>query len=54
MTTKITYFDAKVDNTENYGTHINMEIGVRLEEEQSVQLLLTVTKNGCQVKRVHK
>jgi hypothetical protein len=49
MTTKITYFNAKVNNTEDYGTHINMEIGMRLEEEQSVQYLLTVTKHGCQI-----
>lgn len=54
MTTKVTYFDTKVNNTESYGTHINMEIGIRLEEEQSVQYLLTVTKNGCQIKRVYE
>lgn len=54
MTTKVTYFDTKVNNTESYGTHINMEVGIKLEEEQSAQYLLTVTKNGCQIKRVYE
>lgn len=54
MTTKITYFDAKVNNTEDCGTHINIEIGMKLEEQQSVQYLLTVTKNGCQIKRMYE
>lgn len=51
MTADVTYFDAKVNNTKDYGTHINIEIGMRLEEEQSVQFLLIVTKHGCQIRR---
>lgn len=46
MTAKVTYF-------EDYSTHINVEISMRLEEEQSAQYLLIITKNGCQIKRVN-
>ena len=54
MTTKVTCFDAKVDNTDKYTTNIDIKIGMRLDDEQSVQYLLTVTKNGCQIKRVEE
>ena len=51
MTTKVTYFDAKVNNTEDYGTHVNLEVGIKMEDEQSAQFTLTVTRDGCQIRR---
>lgn len=54
MTTKVTYFDAKVNNTETYGTHVNIEVGVKLEEDESVQYTLIVTKQGCQIKEARE
>lgn len=52
MTDKITHFDSKVNNTEDYGTHVNLDIGIRMEDGQSVQYILTVTKEGCTIRKM--
>lgn len=52
MTSTVTYFDSKVNNTETYGTHVNIEIGLKLEDEQVVQYVLTVTKEGCTIRKM--
>ena len=52
MTSTVTYFDSKVNNTETYGTHVNIEIGLKLEDEQVVQYILTVTKEGCTIRKM--
>ena len=52
MTAKVNYFDNKVNNTEDYGTHVNLEIGITMKDEQSVQYILTVTKEGCTIRKM--
>lgn len=49
MTAKVTYYEAKVNNTEDYGTHIDFNMSVRIDPEpdRKARFMLTITDKEC-------
>ena len=52
MTAKIKYFESKVNNTTDYGTQVNIEIGITMDAQDIQNYILAVTKEGCTIKRM--